>query len=71
MRGPIPFIWVHIIFISQNNNNINILFLKSSFLSNLICEGDEIMCRSPNFVIQRKNEVQGLFISEGQNDLDQ
>jgi hypothetical protein len=71
MQGPIPFILVHIIFISQNNNNINILFLKSSFLSNLICEGDEIMCRSSNFVIQRKNKVQGLSSSEGQNGFDQ
>jgi hypothetical protein len=71
MRGLIPWIWVHIIFLSQNNDNINIPFLKSSFVSKLICEGDEIMCRSPNFVILRKNEVWVLSISEGKNGFDQ
>jgi hypothetical protein len=71
MRGLVRFIWTHIIFLSQKNDYSNILFLKSSFVSKLIFGGDEIMCRSPNFVILRKNEVRGLSITEGQNGFDQ
>jgi hypothetical protein len=37
----------------------------------LIGEGDEIKCRSPNFVSLRKTEFSGLGIAEGQNRFEQ
>jgi hypothetical protein len=37
----------------------------------LIGEGDEIKCRSPNFVILRKTTFSGLGIAEGQNRVEQ